>query len=170
MIVTQTPRLTLRYASLDDVVAMRAIFADPEVMQYGDGPQTDDWIRSWIQRMNRNYNEHGFGLWIVSETDEPNAIGYCGLTHFPDINGRAEIEVGYRLARKYWGCGFATEAAAAVRDYAFNDLDIERLIAIINPENQRSVRVAEKLGMELDSTVMLDGYNHVDSVYVCRRE
>jgi len=62
-------------------------------------------------------------------------IGYCGLTLFPDIDGTAEIEIGYRLIRKFWGYGFATEATSAVRDYAFSELKLTRLVALIEPSN-----------------------------------
>ncbi|TWU54888.1 hypothetical protein Poly51_36100 [Rubripirellula tenax] len=169
MIVAETERLTLRHASPDDAIAMRAVFCDPEVMRHGDGPQTDDWIQSWITRMNYNYNELGYGLWIVTQTIDALAIGYCGLTWFPNISGRPEIEVGYRLARTYWDKGYATEVAVAVRDLAFSHYELDRLIAIIEPDNLRSIRVAEKLGMQYDGDVLLDGYDHSDSVYACQR-
>ena len=170
MIVATTKRLTLRHASPDDAIAMRSGFCDAEVMRYGDGPQTDGWIRSWIALMNRNYDERGYGLWIVTKIGNPRAIGYCGLTWFPNINGRAEIEVGYRLAREYWNTGFATEAALAVRDLAFICRGLDRLVSIIDPDNFRSIRVAEKLGMKYDGDVLLDGYTHPDAVYACHRD
>ena len=170
MIVAETERLTLRHASPDDAIAMRSVFCDPEVMQHGDGLQTDDWIRLWITRVNCNYNERGYGLWIITQSFDTLAIGYCGLTWFPNINGRPEVEVGYRLARAYWGRGYATEAAMSVRNLAFSHHDLDRLIAVIEPDNSRSIRVAEKLGMKYDGEVLLDGYDHSDSVYACQRE
>jgi RimJ/RimL family protein N-acetyltransferase len=93
-------------------------------------------------------------------------IGYCGLFAFPDINGRPEIEIGYRLERAAWGNGYATEAACAVRDYAFAILQIPRLIALIDPANVASIRVAEKIGMRYEQEVLLPGYTHPDHVYV----
>ena len=118
--------------------------------------------------MQANYAQRGYGLWavVLRETDQP--IGYCGLTYFPDINGRPEVEVGYRLARAHWGKGYATEAATAVKDWAFCDRKMERLIALIDPQNVASIRVAEKLGMVHEAEVMLEGYTHPDRVYVCR--
>jgi RimJ/RimL family protein N-acetyltransferase len=88
----------------------------------------------------------------------------------PDVAGRQEVEIGYRLARSAWRQGYATEAARAVRDYAFFTLGIRRLIALIDPENLASVRVAEKIGMRYEKEVMLEGYEHPDHVYVVRRE
>jgi len=74
-------------------------------------------------------------------------IGFCGLTRFDDVDGQPEIEIGYRLARAYWEQGLATEAALAVRDYACSQLGLRRLIALIDAENVRSIRVAEKIGL-----------------------
>ena len=83
------------------------------------------------------------GLRPVGSGRESNGevIGYCGLFHFDDVNERPEVEVGYRLARKVWGHGYATEAVCAVRDYAFGTLGLPRLIALIDPGNVASTRV-----------------------------
>jgi len=97
-------------------------------------------------------------------------MGYCGLFYFPDVGGQPETEIGYRLARAYWGRGYATEAARAVRDYAFDTLRLQRLIAMIDPQNGASIRVAEKLGMVYEKEVMFAGYTHPDRVYVIERE
>ena len=97
-------------------------------------------------------------------------IGYCGLFYFLDIHGQPEIELGYRLRRAAWGQGYATEAARLVRDYAFHTLHIKRLIALIDPDNVPSIRVAEKIGMHYESEVMLEGYDHPDHVYVILSE
>lgn len=97
---------------------------------------------------------------------ERKTIGYCGLTHFSDIEGQPEIEVGYRLARAWWGQGFATEAARGVRNYAFHSLGLSRLVSLIEPSNTASLRVAAKLGMHREREVMLPGYDHADYLYV----
>jgi ribosomal-protein-alanine N-acetyltransferase len=93
-------------------------------------------------------------------------IGYCGLFFFPDVGGQPEIEIGYRFARSAWGQGYATEAALAVRDYAFTTLGIKRLIAMVDPSNVASIRVVEKTGMHYEKDVMFEGYSHPDHVYV----
>jgi RimJ/RimL family protein N-acetyltransferase len=80
------------------------------------------------------------------------------------------VEIGYRLARSAWGKGFATEAARAVRDVAVHTLGIKRLIAIIDPANTASIRVAQKIGMHHESEVRLEGYDHPDHVYVIARD
>ena len=97
-------------------------------------------------------------------------MGYCGLQHFPDIDGQSEVEIAYRLIRRFWGQGFATEAVCAVRDFAFDSLKLSRLIAMIDPHNGASIRVAEKAEMIHEKDVMFEGYNHPDRVYVVERQ
>jgi RimJ/RimL family protein N-acetyltransferase len=126
----------------------------------------DAWLRTCFERY---YQTWGFGPYAVVERQRQAVIGYCGLFFFPDINGQPEVEIGYRLERSAWGRGYATEAARAVRDFAFGDLGMQRLIAIIDPSNIASIRVAEKIGMHHEAEVMLEGYTHPDHVYVIAR-
>lgn len=111
------------------------------------------------------------GIWpwavILRELHAP--IGYCGLFRFDDINGQPEIELGYRLAKQFWGRGIATEVATAVRDMACDELGIKRLISLIYPDNLRSIRVATKLGMVCTGEAFLPGYCHADHVYAYTR-
>ena len=166
-----TERLFLRPFHILDAEAMHRVFGDPEVMRFGDGAQTKEWVDAWLQTcLERYYQTWGFGPYAVVEKQFQNVIGYCGLFIFPDINGKPEVEIGYRLARFAWGQGFATEAASAVRDYAFDVLGLKRLIAMIDPSNLSSIRVAQKIGMQYESEVMLEGYTHPDHVYVITRQ
>jgi ribosomal-protein-alanine N-acetyltransferase len=170
MIIVQTKRLTLRNLQLTDGNPMMDIFGDAEVMRFGDGVHTREWVDSWLQRCLESYRSRGFGPYAVVERSSSDLIGYCGLFHFPDINGHEEIELGYRLKRAAWGQGYATEAARAIRDFAFHALKPNRLIALIAPENAPSIRVAEKIGMHYESDVMLTGYDHPDRVYAITKE
>ena len=145
---------------------MYHVFGDPEVMRFGDGVQTKDWTENWLLTCLERYKVWGFGPYAVIETRSREVIGYCGLFYFPDVGGQPEVEIGYRLARSAWGRGYATEAASAVRDYAFTILGLKRLIAIIDPSNLASIHVAEKIGMHYEKEVMLEGYDHPDHVYV----
>ena len=155
---------------MSDVVAMTAVFGDPEVMRFGDGVKSAAWVRDWLsQRIDEADETPGTSPWAVEKKDGFEAIGYCGLFSFPDIGGQPEIEVGYRLARRFWGHGYATEAVRAVRDYAFSGLNISRLIAMIDPGNVASIRVAEKAGFRYEKDVMLEGYTHPDHVYLNMR-
>ena len=131
--------------TVDDLDNMSALLGDPEVMSYYPAPKTRDEARAWIQWNQKNYAEHGFGLWIV-ETYDGEFVGDCGLT-WQQVNGRRELEVGYHVRAVLQGRGYATEAAAACRDFARDSLGVTKLVAIIHPDNAASARVAEKIGM-----------------------
>jgi hypothetical protein len=166
MVIVQTERLLIRHLHILDVQPLAEVFGDAEVMRFGDGVQTSDWIAAWIATcLSRYSHEWGFGPYAVVDRARREVIGYCGLFFFPDVNGRAEVELGYRLARTAWGQGYATEAARAVRDFAFQTLCLPRLIALIDPHNHASIRVAHKIGMAYEGAVMFDGYTHPDHVY-----
>lgn len=165
MVIVETERLILRHFHAFDGEAMERVFGDAEVMRFGPGVQTPRWVRDWLRGRMEDYRELGFGPWAVAAKDGREVIGYCGLFHFPDVAGRPEIELGYRLARPFWGRGYATEAARAARDYGFGVLCLPRLIALIDPQNVASIRVAEKVGMRHERDVMMEGYSHPDRVY-----
>ena len=146
---------------------MVQVFCDPEVMRFSDGIKTREWVHEWLRScLERYYQTWGFGPYAIVEQHGQNVLGYCGLFFFPELDGQAELEIGYRLIRSAWGKGYATEAAGAVRDYAFNTLSLRRLIAIIDPSNIASIRVAEKIGMTYEKDVMLEGYTYTDRIYV----
>ena len=171
MVIVETERLILRQFCLSDADAMNRVFGDAEVMRFGDGVKTAEWIHDWLCRCLEKYQQKsGIEPWAVVEKGSQEAIGYCGLFYFPDVCGQRETEIGFRLARAYWGRGYATEAVLAVRDYGFNTLRIPRLISMIDPQNIASIRVAEKAGMQYEKDVMFEGYTHPDHVYAIARE
>lgn len=166
MVIVETQRLLLRKFQLFDADTIACVFGDPEVMRYGDGVKNREEVILWLEQRLENYrNKSGLGPWAVVRKGSGELIGYCGLFYFPDVCGQPETEVGYRLGRHHWGFGYATESAIAVRDFAFDVLGQRRLIAIIDPQNIASLRVAEKLGMQYEKEVMLEGWTHADSVY-----
>ena len=168
--IANTERLALRHFHILDAEPMDQVFGDPEVMRFGDGVQTREWVQKWLRTCLEHYHlTWGFGPYAVVESYNQDVIGYCGLFYFPDVNGQPEVEIGYRLARSAWGQGYATEASRAVRDYAFEALGLKRLIAIIDPSNAASIRVAEKIGMQHEAEVMLDEYTYPDHVYAVTR-
>jgi ribosomal-protein-alanine N-acetyltransferase len=161
-----TERLLIRHFHLLDAEAISQVFGDPEVMHFGEGPQTKEWVDAWLRAcLERYYQTWGFGPYAVVEKQSRAVIGYCGLFYFPDVNGRPEVEIGYRLVRSSWGRGYATEAVRAVRDYAFQSLGIRRLVALIDPDNHASIRVAKKIGMHYETDVVFERYTHPDHVY-----
>jgi RimJ/RimL family protein N-acetyltransferase len=169
MFLLKTERLLLRQIQFSDTSALMNIFGDGEVMRFGDGVQPREWVEGWVQTCMESYAVHGFSPYAVVRQSSGEVIGYCGLYYFPDVNGKPEVEIGYRLRRSAWGKGYAAEAARAVCDFAFESLHLKRLIAIIDPANVASIRVAEKIGMHYESEVMFEGYVHADHVYVITR-
>ncbi len=166
MFLLITERLLLRHFDLRDTEPMYQVFGDPEVMRFSDGLKTKEWVQNWLHLCLGRYQDWGFGPYAVVEQGNQAVVGYCGLFFFPDIDGQAEVEIGYRLARSAWGQGYATEAACAVRGYAFTTLGMKRLIAMIDPANLASIRVAEKIGMHYEKDILLEGYTYPDRVYV----
>jgi hypothetical protein len=169
MIIAESERLLIRHFHPFDADALDRVFGDAEVMRYGFGAQTPDWVRAWLRDCLQNYQQIGFGVWAVVEKQQREVIGYCGLTALAEVDGQPEIEIGYRFARAHWERGFATEAARAVRDYAFDVLCLPRLVALIDPQNAASIRVAEKLGMQHEKEVLLEGYSYPDRLYALDR-
>jgi ribosomal-protein-alanine N-acetyltransferase len=164
--VLETERLIVRHMEMSDVTALASVFGDPDVMRFGDGVKTNEWVREWLRRCIEDVEPNiGVAPWAVDEKHDSQTIGYCGLFYFPDIRGQSEIEIGYRLARDYWGRGLATEAVCAIRDYAFYMLKIPRLIAMIDPHNTASINVAEKAGFVYEKDVLLQGFTHADRIY-----
>ena len=166
MSVIETKRLLLRRFAPADADAMIQVFCDPNVMRFSEGVRTPDWVVAWLEKCVAQEAANPIpDPWAVVEKSSGAVMGYCGLFDCPDINGRPEIEIGYRLAIRYWGYGYASEAACAVRDLAFGSFGLTRLIAMIDPQNTASIRVAEKLGMRRAGEVMFPGYTHPDWVY-----
>ena len=146
-VVAETGRLLLRRIDQSDLDFFTDLFADAEVMRFSLGQRTREQTREWIDKATAAYEEHGYGPWCVLRKSDGAPIGSCGVVH-QTVDGTAEVELGYRLAEPFWGQGFAPEAAAAVRDLAFGKYAVTRVIALIDPLNVRSIRVAEKIGMD----------------------
>ena len=145
MIPSPTARLRFREMSATDLDDMAGLLGDAEVMQFYPAPKTREQAGQWIEWNLRNHAEHGYGLWIV-ETADGEFVGDCGLT-WQLVNGVRMLEVGYHVRKDMQGLGYASEAAAACRDFARDELLAAELVAIIHPDNTASRRVAEKIGM-----------------------
>jgi RimJ/RimL family protein N-acetyltransferase len=164
----ETERLVLRAPVQEDAEALAPMYADPEVMHYvGDGrPLTRSETERSVKRMIERWEADGFGLFTTVRKSDEAVIGRVGLlvwntatweptTRAEGADVPTEVEVGYTLGRDFWGRGYATEAAAAVRDYALGELGAERLIALIVHGNTASENVARKLGLEYERDIML---------------
>ena len=163
----ETNRLRLRMLSLHDVEDFAAIFSDAEVMNYMgieagttlSRAETETTVEGMIEFWERN----GFGRWAVIEKKSGKLIGLCGLRL---LEGSPELF--YLFARSSWGQGFATESALAALRYAFEQLGLERIIAVIRPANMNSIKVVEKIGMKFEDKVNAYGVDGV--LYAARRE
>ena len=123
-------------------------------MAYYPRPKTRAEATQWIDWSRRLYQTYRYGLWVIS--DDGGFAGDCGLT--PQVvDGVTELEVGYHVRPALQGRGYATEAAAACRDYARTVLGAGRLIAIIHPDNRPSQRVAEKIGLRPEKRALVHG-------------
>lgn len=161
--ILETARLTLREITHDDLDALLEIWADPEAMRLFPRTLDHEAMREWIEHNQKRYERYGHGLWAVILRGEEKFIGDCGLV-IQEVDGVEELEVGYHFNRKCWGRGFATEAARACMDYAFNRLGRRRIISMIRPENTSSRRVAERNGLKIEKEIFWRGYQHY--VYV----
>ncbi len=155
----ETERLVLRLLTTADLDDLAALYRDPEIRRYfPDGTRTREQTRAelgWI--IDVYYGRYGYGLWATVLKETGAFIGRCGLLPW-QIDGRSEVEVAYLLDKRYWGRGLATEAARAIADLAFSTLPVDRLICLIDPENQASRAVAERIGMTLLREDYVDEY------------
>lgn len=143
----ETKRLILRPMLGMDIDALHLIFIDPNVMAaFNYPPFTREQMERWLQRNLDHQKEFGYGLFSVILKESGELIGDCGLEQMEDM-GAAEL--GYDFRSDFWNQGYATEAAVAVRDYAFQVLHLPQLISLIRVGNLASRRVAEKVGMTL---------------------
>jgi len=147
--VIETERMLLRRWRPEDAAPFAAVNADPEVMRFiGDGrPLTRRESDELMARIERHWDEHGYGLWAVEERGGA-MIGFAGLaipSFLPAV--LPAVEVGWRLARSGWGRGLATEAGRASLAHAWDALGLRRVLSIVDPANAASMRVTQKLGM-----------------------
>ncbi|MGA9983809.1 MAG: GNAT family N-acetyltransferase [Acidobacteriaceae bacterium] len=158
MAVLETSRLLLREMTPHDAPALHAVLGDEETIRWYPHPYSPAEVEEWIARQVARYPS-GAGLLGLTLRDTGQLIGDCGLV-WQEIDGPAELEIGYHVHPHHRNQGIATEAARAVRDYAFSTLGCDHVVSIIRPENLASRRVAEKNGLTVDRTVFWRGYDH----------
>jgi RimJ/RimL family protein N-acetyltransferase len=146
----ETDRTYLRPLTVDDIDNVMRIFSDIEAMRFSPAETTQnrDDAEAFLKWNNQSYEQHSLGIWGVVSKSTGEYLGQSGLV--PQDMG---VEVFYSFVREHWGQGLATEVASAVRDFAFQELKHNRLIAIIHPDNRRAINVALKLGMKDTSAI-----------------
>jgi [ribosomal protein S5]-alanine N-acetyltransferase len=151
-ILLETERLRLRNTQEDDVPGLVRMWTDPEVSRFMGGKDAA-WLEQTFRADARQVEPLLYDQWPVFEKSSGELIGYCGLLD-KEVEGRQEVELTYALVRSAWGQGYATEISAALREYAWNQMGLKRLIALIDQENAASARVAERLGFHLERKII----------------
>lgn len=156
--VIETQRLILRTWNAEDIERYYQINQDPRVTEYLLFAPTIHQATDFIHKMNEQYNKLNYTLFAAIEKESHNLIGFIGLnspsweSHFTPC-----VEIGWRLESKFWGKGYATEGAMAVLDYGFNQCGLNEIVALTVPQNIRSIKVMQKLGMTYKAS---DDFNH----------
>ncbi len=144
--ILETERLYLRRLAQSDFPALCQILQDGETMYAYEGAFSDKEVQEWLDRQLARYERYGFGLWAVILKGTDELIGQCGLTMQPWKDSEV-LEIGYLFRRDCWHRGYATEAARACKEYAFETLGAKEVCSIIRDTNIASQNVALRNGM-----------------------
>lgn len=158
--ILNTSRLALREMDWDDLDFVAAMLADARVMRFYPKCYSRDEAKAWIQKQLERYRNDGHGFWLVSDRSNGTNVGQVGLLRH-EVDGVDEIGLGYLIHHPYWRRGYACEAAAAVRDYAFEVRGIPRVVSLVRPINIPSQRVALRIGLMPEKLVMFRDYEHL---------
>jgi RimJ/RimL family protein N-acetyltransferase len=145
-----TDRLVLRRWRETDREPFAAMNADPVVMEHMQGPMTRAASDAFIDRIEAHWDAHGWGLWAVEVPGSAPFVGYVGLWPADYVTGAPMVEVGWRLAHAHWGHGYATEAARAALRFGFEEIGMPEIVSFTVPQNHRSRRVMERIGLVRD--------------------
>lgn len=155
--ILETSRLILRPFQDKDLARLAELMANHDFMRFSLGPYTREQTQGVMQKFF-SWTQAGLpSQFAVIFRRNNELIGYCGFLH-QQVDGRNEIEIGYRLHPGYWNRGLTSEAAQAVRNHAFHDLDLPKVISLIHPDNVASRRVAEKNGMKIEKETVFRGF------------
>ena len=157
----ETERLVVRcFVPEADAGSMFRVYGDAEVMRFIPGGALSDEqaVRSLLERYVETHRRQGFSSWAVVDRETARPIGDVGFGIFEPTG---EVELGYTLGRACWGRGYATEAASACLLAGLEELRVPRIIAVVDAENEASLRVSERIGMKKVETVHAHGRPHV---------
>ncbi|MFT3896022.1 MAG: GNAT family N-acetyltransferase [Anaerolineales bacterium] len=151
MNILETKRLLLRHLVMDDLPELYALYSDHEIRKYfPEGTLSLDETREELEwHMNGHPRHPELGLWATIHKETGKFIGRCGLLPWT-IDNKLETEIAYLLDKSFWHQGLATEAAQGILQYAFEKLNLSRLICLIDEQNIASQKVAEKIGMRFE--------------------
>lgn len=165
--IVETGRLVLRRIEPGDAPFMLALLNEPSfIRNIGDrGVRTIDDATAYIASgPQASYDRFGFGLYLVSLKATAVPIGICGILKRDALPAP---DIGFAFQPPYWSQGYAFESAAAIKDYARDTLGMPRLLAIVNPLNQSSIRLLERLGFTYESMTRIGADSHDVKLYSC---
>lgn len=145
----RTDRLLLRRWRESDREPFASMNADPAVMEHMQGVLPRERSDAFLDRIEAHWDEHGWGLWAVEVPEDVPFVGYVGLWPAEYI-ADGMVEVGWRLAREHWGHGYATEAGREALQFGFSDVGLTEIVSFTVPQNVRSRRVMERIGLVRD--------------------
>lgn len=146
-IILETERLILREYTEKDFESLYEILSDSETMKHYPKPYDEKGTWRWLNWSFDNYSKYGFGLWAIELKENGKFIGDCGIT-MQNIDGESLPEIGYHINKNYWRRGFAKEAAAAVRDWLFNNTDFNSVYSYMKYTNVASYSTAQSVGLK----------------------
>ncbi|MEG2814394.1 MAG: GNAT family N-acetyltransferase [Oscillospiraceae bacterium] len=156
--ILETKRLILRKLSQEDYLPLSKILQNEKVMYAYEHAFSDEETQTWLERQLSRYEKDKIGLWAVILKTTGEMIGQCGLT-LQETPEKTVVEIGYLFAEEFWHNGFATEAAIACKEYAFNTLNIDEVYSIIRDTNLASQAVAKRNNMKKISEFTKNYYN-----------
>ena len=168
MTVFETERLVVRQLRPDDLDDFAALTGDPRVVRYMDDrrPLSRERTRQWIDISLANYRERGWGCFGVAAKPGDRLIGFAGFARPPERPG--VVELIYAFAPETWGRGYATEVAGALVAFGFDRCGLTRIEATVDPANEASKRVLEKIGMTYEGRTANDDGSFTDTYAVER--
>ena len=155
MIVLETERLVLRRLTIDDAEFILSLLNEPSFLRYiGDKKvrNTGDAQQYIHDGPIASYEQHGFGLYLVELRETHTPIGMCGLLKRAEL---ADVDIGFAFLPDFWRQGFAFEAAQAVMNYARQTLQLQRIVAITNPDNESSIKLLQRMGFTFERLLKL---------------
>jgi len=158
-VILETSRLILRELVRADLDFVERMLADPEVMHFFPKCLTREESEQWIKRQQARYAADGHGYWLALDKSSGDPVGQAGVVNAM-VEGVEQPTLGYIVDRLHWRRGYATEAAAACRDYVFDTLRRSRVITLVRPENLPSLGVAKKIGLRIERRTVFARYEH----------
>lgn len=161
VMIADTKRLFIRELEPKDIKEIYQIYKDPDIRQYI--PDIDDYLEEEMKKqeayIKNVYSFYGYGMWGIFSKTSKKLIGKCGIENL-EVDGKNEIVLSYLLDTNHWGYGYALECCRAVFAYAKEELDIKRIVAVIDKKNTRSQNTAKNLGMTIEKEIPYKGHDY----------